>query len=125
MLKDFLSYNLYNLNISLITDIVYVSLMVSFLSVLKSNYNLQEVDIYDHGLSAPKSPTIFKITSILWLAVVLSFRGGSIAMICVYIGHYFQDANGHGGLLEPCTTINVKKDESFWLLVLCVMLFSI
>ena len=69
---------------------MYVSLLFSFLSVLKSSYNLQAVNIFEWGLASPMSSWIFNITSLTWLASILIFRGGSIAVTCVYIGRHFN-----------------------------------
>ena len=69
---------------------MYVSLLFSFASVLKSSYNLQAVNIFEWGLASPMSSWIFNITSLTWLASILIFRGGSIAVTCVYIGHHFN-----------------------------------
>ena len=76
--------------IFLILAIVYVSLFFSFVSVWKSSFNLQKVNIFEFGLASPKSPKIFFVTSLAWLASMLIFRGASIAVTCVYIGHHFK-----------------------------------
>lgn len=60
----------------------------SLLSLLKTCYDLQEVDRLDHCISAPASPVTFFVTSALWFLSVLSFRSLSISVLCLYLSHY-------------------------------------
>lgn len=76
---------------------MYLSLAFSLLSVLKSSYNLQRVDIFERALSSPKSPSLFLITSIFWFVSILLFRGASIAISCVYIKNYFHNEQEESG----------------------------
>ena len=75
-------------SVALVTP--FVAMGFSFLSLLKTSYDLQEVDRLDHAVSAAARPLTFFWTSNLFFSTVICFRSLSISVLGLYLSFYDQ-----------------------------------
>ena len=65
-----------------------VAMCLSFISLLKTTYDLQEVDRYENAVSSPHNLIKYFTTSILWFSSTLIFRCLSVSILSLYLSQY-------------------------------------
>ena len=66
----------------------FVAMALSFISLLKTCYDLQEVNREENAVSAPPYPVYYFLTSVFWFASTLAFHSLSVSVISLYLNQY-------------------------------------
>ena len=72
----FLYHGTLNLWFSVLPSLI--SMLFSLLSLLKTSYDLQEVDRTENAVSCPRSLLTYFVTSVVWFSSTVVFRLGCV-----------------------------------------------
>ena len=66
----------------------FIAMGFSFLSLLKTSYDLQEVDRLDHAVSSAANPSTFFWTSNIFFSTVICFRSLAVSVLSFFLSQY-------------------------------------
>jgi len=68
----------------------FVAMGFSFISMLKTSHDLQDVDRLDHAVSATARPFLFYWTSTFFFSSVIIFRSLSISVVGLFLSYLMK-----------------------------------